>query len=297
MKPFFASNIDNLVSKLILPNLAFTNSYKDLFNEEIETFIGYYFRNTELNSRRSAALELLQSLVRNYPEFQQFLSNQLQSFKSDSNSEGLCLLLTLVIESAPKGFRDIDGATQLHISDQIISFCYDNYIKNFLGEMFRMNLENPEKPLENKISILEILTTFRFIFYFRIYLPPNDLALIVKLCTTIRTNNDSLKEVLFLMVNAMLNLRHGNFVMYKDFVYYFNDQNIREVGSDIIKFISARNDEDSVLNISATRLFHSTMKIMKGSSIEFYEYQIAPLLISMLKKTDNFDFTCVLNLF
>lgn len=56
MKPFFASNIDNLVSKLILPNLAFNNSYKDLFNEEIETFIGYYFRNTELNSRRSAAL-------------------------------------------------------------------------------------------------------------------------------------------------------------------------------------------------------------------------------------------------
>ena len=56
MKGFFGSNINNLISNLILPNLAFTNSYKELFNEEIETFIGYYFRNTELNSRRSAAL-------------------------------------------------------------------------------------------------------------------------------------------------------------------------------------------------------------------------------------------------
>lgn len=69
MKSFFATNINNLVSNLLLPNLSFTNSYKQLFNEEIDTFIGYYFRNNELNSRRSAALELLCALVRNYPEF------------------------------------------------------------------------------------------------------------------------------------------------------------------------------------------------------------------------------------
>jgi hypothetical protein len=35
-----------------------------------------------------------------------------------------CLLLTLVIESAPRGFRDVDGVTGLQINPNIITYCY-----------------------------------------------------------------------------------------------------------------------------------------------------------------------------
>lgn len=35
MKPTFASNIGNLVSNLILPNLGLTQTYKDMFQEDI----------------------------------------------------------------------------------------------------------------------------------------------------------------------------------------------------------------------------------------------------------------------
>lgn len=56
MKPNFASNIQNLISNLILPNLNLTQQYKDLFHEDIETFISYFFRNSETLSRRSNAI-------------------------------------------------------------------------------------------------------------------------------------------------------------------------------------------------------------------------------------------------
>lgn len=102
-------------------------------------------------------------------------------------------MLTLVIESAPKSFRDIDGVTQSHINTQIIVFCYDNFIKGILNKIFNKTMETSDKPIESKMNIVELLTTLRFIFYFRIYLPPTDLVLIVKLCCTMKTNNDSLK--------------------------------------------------------------------------------------------------------
>lgn len=209
----------------------------------------------------------------------------------------MCLLLTLVIESAPKGFRDIDGVTQLHIKQEFIGHCYDQFVKDSLNRMFSRNQENPNKSLENKVNIVEILTTLRFIFYFRIYLPPQDLVLIVRLCTAIRTHNDSLKEVLTLMVNAMLNLRHGNFLLYKDFTFYFNENNIKDVAQDLLSYISQRNEEDSALNPAATRLLHSVLKTMKATSADYYDQQIAPLLISMLQKTEQFDFNSVLSLF
>lgn len=238
-------------------------------------------------------------MVRNYTEFQQFLEAQLQSFDAsiEGDTTNLCIMLTLVIESAPKGFRDIDGTTQLHINQNIITYCYDSFIKNLLNKIFNKNIENPHVPIERKANIVEILTTLRFIFYFRIYLPPADLTLIIRLCCSLHTDNDSLKEVLLLMVNAVLNLRHGNFTLYKDFKFYFNDQNIQEVASDIIKFISARDSEDNVLKLAVARLLHSTIKIMKGNCIDLYENQLSPLVISMLQKTDQFDFNCVLHLF
>ena len=157
MRQYFSSNINNLVTHLILPNLGFTQNYKSLFNEEIDTFIGYYFRNTEMNSRRSSALELLQAMVRTYPEFGEFLQNQLQNFEpSNENVEGMCLLLTMVVESAPKGFRDTDGSTHLHFHESMISFCYNKFVKTTLTKLFTVSSENQGCPIEKKMNIIDI---------------------------------------------------------------------------------------------------------------------------------------------
>lgn len=56
-----------------------------------------------------------------------------------------CLLLTLVIESAPKGFRDVDGVTSLHIKPGIIIYCYEQFIKSTLNTIFMKTKENDHK--------------------------------------------------------------------------------------------------------------------------------------------------------
>lgn len=47
------------------------------------------------------------------------------------------LLLTLVIESAPKGFRDVDGVTSLWIDQDLILLCYEQFIKDTLNTVYK----------------------------------------------------------------------------------------------------------------------------------------------------------------
>lgn len=147
MRANFAANIGNLISNLILPNLGLTDYYKDMFKEDIETFLSYFFRNSETLSRRSNAIDLLQSIVRHFNKpFEAFLEEQVKGFApSPENINMQCLLLTLVIESAPKGFRDVDGVTSLHIKPDIIIYCYEQLIKNTLNTIYSKSNENPQK--------------------------------------------------------------------------------------------------------------------------------------------------------
>jgi hypothetical protein len=46
MKGFFNENMSLLISKLILPNIGITKTSIALFEEEIDVYIDYYFRNT-----------------------------------------------------------------------------------------------------------------------------------------------------------------------------------------------------------------------------------------------------------
>jgi len=40
------------------------------------------------------------------------------------------------------------------------------------------------------------------------------------------SESDSLKEILLLVVNAIVTLKHGNFQLYKNIVYYYDDQKL-----------------------------------------------------------------------
>jgi exportin-2 (importin alpha re-exporter) len=73
MKPFFMEHMDQFFETLILPNIAVNNTAKALFEDEPEVYIDYYFRNTEIQTRRAAAIELLRIICRSYNAFQPFL--------------------------------------------------------------------------------------------------------------------------------------------------------------------------------------------------------------------------------
>lgn len=118
MKPFFLQNMDQLFETLILPNIAVNNTASALFEEEIDVFIDYYFRNTEIQTRRAAAIELLRIICRSYNAFQPFLERQIQNYLllPPGNVKAECTLLGLIIDGSSKGFRDVDGCTQLFVS-------------------------------------------------------------------------------------------------------------------------------------------------------------------------------------
>ena len=57
--------------------------------------------------------------------------------------ENECLLLNLIMESAAKAFRDIDGVTQTSINENIIIYCYQNIVKSRLNQIHEFITNNP----------------------------------------------------------------------------------------------------------------------------------------------------------
>ena len=76
-------------------------------------------------TRRAAALELHRVICRHYEVIEAFLQQQLQTFSGiTGNVQAECTLLSLVIDGSNKGFRDVDGCTQLFVREEIIQYTY-----------------------------------------------------------------------------------------------------------------------------------------------------------------------------
>lgn len=73
MQPFFRQHMAQLFENLIIPNIGINKAHLALFEEEIELYIDYYFRNTEIQTRRAAALELLRVVCRHYKLIEEFI--------------------------------------------------------------------------------------------------------------------------------------------------------------------------------------------------------------------------------
>ena len=140
----------------------------------------------------------------------------------NSNIENECLLLNLVMESASKAFRDIDGVTQLFISKSIVDYCYHNIVKNTLNQFYEFCANNPNSCIESNFNIIHVVITLRYLFYFRTFLPYDDLIIILRFCCCMRTQKYSLKSIIFLLINSFITIRHGDFVMYKEIKPYFD---------------------------------------------------------------------------
>lgn len=133
------------------------------------------------------------------------------------------MLLTLITDCAPKAFRDIDGATKLYIDHNVINYCYSEIIKKTLNKIY--SVANSNAPVETQMNKIHLIVTFRFLFYFRVFLPTNELSLILKLCCMLQTNEPSLMEVIILMTSSFLSIRHGDFMLIKSPKPFFDENN------------------------------------------------------------------------
>jgi hypothetical protein len=61
--------------------------------------------------------------------------------------------------------------------------------------------------------------------------------------------------------------------------------------------LSLYNSENKQLSASINKLLYSTIKQLKGFNDMYYSAQIEPMIKSMLRKTDKFNFATVLPLF
>ena len=236
MKTFFQNNFQELFRNLILPNIGLNQNMVMLFEEETQCFIDYYFRNAEIQTRRAAAIEVLKVICRHYNQlFEPFLENQISSFdSSEGNIRNECSLLSLIIEGSTKGFRDIDGCTQLFVNERLIQFTYVEIIKKRLFNISEWIRNNAGTPIEKQYQPMYIVTIIRFLFYFRIYFPKNQLSALVKFLTSIKTNLKPLNKVIYLSINGFIVIRHGDFVMYRNLEFFFKGQPLKEIAVDVL---------------------------------------------------------------
>lgn len=85
--------------------------------------------------------------------------------------------------------------------------------------------------------MIHIATIIRFLFYFRIYLPKEELNSILQFLTVIKTDNKSLSKVIYLAINGFLIMKHGDFIYFKNMVYFFRGEKLKPCSVDILKLI------------------------------------------------------------
>lgn len=61
-----------------MPNLKINKTILEMFYDEPETFFDYYFKNNEIQTRRSASLDLLRVICRSFPNFETYVLQKIQ---------------------------------------------------------------------------------------------------------------------------------------------------------------------------------------------------------------------------
>lgn len=155
----------------------------------------------------------------------------------EANFQAEIMILSLAIDGCSKAFRDVDGCTQLFVNPQIIEHCYENIAKKTLSNVYSSILSAPNSFVEQKFNVIHIATLIRFLFYFRIYLPREELTSILQFLAAIRTSSRSLRKVINLSINGFLIMKHGDYQYYRNLVPFFTTPILRTVAVDIFKVI------------------------------------------------------------
>lgn len=110
----------------------------------------------------------------------------------------------------------------------------------------------------------------RFLFYYRVYLPKEDLVGILQFFTGVRTASRPLKSVIEIGVFAFLSVKHGDFVMYKNIVPFFNSENISSVAPSVFQLIYSHDKSNSDLSESLTKVFFVLIRTLGAQNGQFF---------------------------
>lgn len=102
---------------------------------------------------------------------------------------------------------------------------------------------------------------------------------------------------MILVVSALVTLKHGNFSMFKNIVYYYDEDKLNEVAIPVFNMILNYDQSYKTLKSSLCKLLYSMIKQLKKHNEKYYASHLDPLIKSMLIKTSTFDFSSILPLF
>jgi hypothetical protein len=77
----------------------------------------------------------------------------------------------------------------------------------------------------------------RFVFYYRLYIPKEDLEVIVKFCCSLNTNSETFRSIVCMMLQALIDIRFGDYMFYNNLVPYFDETRLDGLAFDILKMI------------------------------------------------------------
>ena len=83
----------------------------------------------------------------------------------------------------------MDGCTQLFVHVSIISYAYENIVKKTLGGIYGWLGDNREKNIENSFNVMHVASLIRFLFYFRIYLPSEEVPFLLQFFCSLKTSS------------------------------------------------------------------------------------------------------------
>lgn len=103
----------------------------------------------------------------------------------------------------------------------------------------------------------------RFLFYFRVYFPKGELPSILQFLASIKTDDLSLRKVIYLSINGFLLIKHGDFTNYRDLVNFFNPDNLKPIAFNLLKVAYSGTTAESFLQEGLTKMFYNVAKVLK----------------------------------
>ncbi|EGR27172.1 karyopherin kap109, putative [Ichthyophthirius multifiliis] len=276
LNSFFVQNMQQLITTLIIPNLSLTNNEKYSFEDESASFVESFFQFSEFNSRKSVTVELLRNLAKQFP--QQLLSQIqtfLQMYKTQLDQgqpfqpQTEIILLNLIIDGSTVCYRDKDGVSEIALPVELISFVWENIIKKTLAIMFIDLTSSSTRLVENQFIPIHAAYYLKFAFYFRNYIPKNEILELAKIFSYfLQTNSESLFGISAITVEGLLSLKEGDLKNFTNVKPYFHKDNIQPQIQTILANICLNARRYPSIEANLLKTLHFVILLMKEDCMQ-----------------------------
>ena len=84
---------------------------------------------------------------------------------------------------------------------------------------------------------MHVTLHLRFVYFFRLYVPQTDLELLVRFCSLMFSNSVAFKNITCMMLQALVNIQHGDYLYYTNMVPYFDEKKIEPLAVGVLTLI------------------------------------------------------------